>query len=153
MPDGGADMRLVITGHDAEGRSTVVSDAEVADRGMVRLFTSGLDPDDVGRAGHGEHIESVPPPGSASWFFLDLSPEETVRASLAKGVAGIDADGWHTTPTVDYLLILDGTVTLALDTTEVELHAGDCVVQRGTRHAWRNRGTTAVRMMAVMIHP
>jgi mannose-6-phosphate isomerase-like protein (cupin superfamily) len=146
-------MRLVITGHDATGRSTVISDTEVAERGMVRLFTTGLDPADVGPAVPGAHIESVPPPGSTSWFFLDLSPEHVVRASLARGVEGIDPDGWHTTPTVDYLLIIDGSVSLALDTMEVELHTGDCVVQRGTRHAWRNRGQTPVRMMAVMVRP
>jgi mannose-6-phosphate isomerase-like protein (cupin superfamily) len=149
----GAVMRLVITGHDEQGRSVVISDSEVAERGMVHLFTTGLDPSDTGPGSHAAHIASVPPAGSASWFFLDLSPDDVVRASLARGVDGIDADGWHTTPTVDYLLILDGTVSLALDTTEVELRPGDCVVQRGTRHAWRNRGTTPVRMMAVMVHP
>ena len=35
--------------------------------------------------------------------------------------------------------ILEGEVTLVLDTAEVQLAAGDTVVQRGTNHAWSNR--------------
>ena len=34
----------------------------------------------------------------------------------------------------------DGTVILVLDTAELDLAAGDVVVQRGSRHAWSNRG-------------
>jgi mannose-6-phosphate isomerase-like protein (cupin superfamily) len=41
--------------------------------------------------------------------------------------------------TLDLCLILDGEVTLVLDTEEVHLKAGDTVVQRGTNHAWSNR--------------
>ena len=34
---------------------------------------------------------------------------------------------------------LEGEITLVLDTQEVQLKAGDTVVQRGTNHAWSNR--------------
>ena len=34
----------------------------------------------------------------------------------------------------------DGTVILVLDTAELDLAAGDVVVQRGSRHAWSNCG-------------
>ena len=146
-------MRVVITGHDAEGRSIVVSDEQIDDRGFVRVFTTGSDPADIGPPSSDPHIATVPDQGAAAWFFVDISPEAQMRASLAQGVAGIDADGWHATPTVDYLLVLNGSVVLALDTAEVELHAGDCVVQRGTRHAWRNRTATPVRLACVMVRP
>ena len=43
------------------------------------------------------------------------------------------------TRTLDFCLILEGEITLVLDTEEVELKAGDTVVQRGTNHAWSNR--------------
>jgi Cupin domain len=43
------------------------------------------------------------------------------------------------TRTLDFCLILDGEITLVLDTAEVHLTAGDTVVQRGTNHAWSNR--------------
>jgi quercetin dioxygenase-like cupin family protein len=41
--------------------------------------------------------------------------------------------------TLDLCLVLEGRITLVLDTEEVQLQAGDTVVQRGTNHAWRNR--------------
>ena len=43
------------------------------------------------------------------------------------------------TPTLDFCLVLEGEITLVLDTIEVHLKAGDTVVQRGTNHAWSNR--------------
>jgi uncharacterized cupin superfamily protein len=43
------------------------------------------------------------------------------------------------TRTLDFCLVLDGSITLVLDTQEVELRQGDTVVQRGTNHAWSNR--------------
>ena len=43
------------------------------------------------------------------------------------------------TRTLDFCLVLDGEITLVLDTDEVNLAAGDTVVQRGTNHAWSNR--------------
>jgi mannose-6-phosphate isomerase-like protein (cupin superfamily) len=43
------------------------------------------------------------------------------------------------TRTLDFCLILEGEITLVLDTEEVQLKAGDTVVQRGTNHAWSNR--------------
>ena len=146
-------MRVVITGHDDEGRSRVQSDDEVADRGMLRVFATGNDPDDIGPARADAHIDSVPPHGSAAWLFVDISPDAVLRDALRTPPAGIDADGWHATPTVDYVLVLSGSVVLALDTAEVALEAGDCVVQRGTRHAWRNRTDTPARLACVMIRP
>ncbi len=43
------------------------------------------------------------------------------------------------TRTLDFCLVLEGEITLVLDTAEVRLRAGDTVVQRGTNHAWSNR--------------
>jgi mannose-6-phosphate isomerase-like protein (cupin superfamily) len=146
-------MRVVITGHDAAGRSIVVSDERKPDRGMVSLFTTGGDPADIGPPSDAPHIANVPPSGSASWIFVDNSPEAEMRAALSAGVTGIDADGWHATPTVDYVLVVRGPVVLSLDTAEVLLNAGDCVVQRGTRHAWRNHTDTRARLACVMIRP
>jgi mannose-6-phosphate isomerase-like protein (cupin superfamily) len=43
------------------------------------------------------------------------------------------------TRTLDFCFVLEGEITLVLDTQEVHLKAGDTVVQRGTNHAWSNR--------------
>ena len=47
------------------------------------------------------------------------------------------------TRTLDFCLVLEGEITLVLDTAEVTLSAGDTVVQRGTNHAWSNRSGKA----------
>jgi len=43
------------------------------------------------------------------------------------------------TRALEFALVIDGQITLVLDTDEVPLRAGDIVVQRGTNHAWSNR--------------
>lgn len=60
--------------------------------------------------------------------------------------------GMHSTPTIDYITALSGAVWLRLDAgAEVELTAGDCVIQRGTRHTWRNTGAVPCVLSIVMI--
>lgn len=50
-----------------------------------------------------------------------------------------DTPGMHTTDTVDYAVVVRGEMTLELDDGQmVHLRQGDCVVQNGTRHRWRN---------------
>ena len=50
-----------------------------------------------------------------------------------------DDPGMHTTDTTDFEIVLSGRIVLELDDgAEVELEAGDTVVQNGTRHRWRN---------------
>jgi len=56
--------------------------------------------------------------------------------------------GMHKTNTVDYSVVYDGEIWLELDDAEtLHLKRGDVVVQNGTRHAWRNKGTEPVTML------
>jgi mannose-6-phosphate isomerase-like protein (cupin superfamily) len=49
------------------------------------------------------------------------------------------APGMHTSDTVDYCVVVRGEMTLELDDGQkVHLRQGDCVIQNGTRHRWRN---------------
>jgi quercetin dioxygenase-like cupin family protein len=58
----------------------------------------------------------------------------------------------HTTPTVDYAVVLDGEILLDLDAGQTTLLLpGDVVVQNGTRHAWRNPGSTPATIFVVLI--
>ena len=53
----------------------------------------------------------------------------------------------HTTDTIDFEVVLEGTVVLELDDgAEVTLHPGDTVVQNGTRHRWKNPGDSPARL-------
>jgi quercetin dioxygenase-like cupin family protein len=54
----------------------------------------------------------------------------------------------HKTNTVDYAIVYDGEIWLELDNNVTfRLKRGDVVVQNGTRHAWRNKGTKPVTML------
>jgi mannose-6-phosphate isomerase-like protein (cupin superfamily) len=58
----------------------------------------------------------------------------------------------HTTDTIDYNIILSGEIWLELDDgNKVYLKPGDCVIQNGTRHAWRNEGNEPCFVASVMI--
>jgi mannose-6-phosphate isomerase-like protein (cupin superfamily) len=87
---------------------------------------------------------------------LELAPEgddhhHFVRTGLAPH-ADPEHPGFHRTPTIDYDIVLDGTMGLELDDgVEVRLEPGDVVVQNGTRHRWHNRGNTIARMLAVTV--
>ena len=58
----------------------------------------------------------------------------------------------HTTDTIDYVIILGGEAQLELDDGRQEtVRQGDCVVQRGTRHAWRVTSEEPLILGAVLI--
>jgi len=57
----------------------------------------------------------------------------------------------HKTETIDYIILLQGDVTLILDEEEIDLKPFDVVVQRGTNHAWVNNGDEPALLIAVLI--
>ena len=57
----------------------------------------------------------------------------------------------HRTESVDYAIILQGEITMLLDESEVHLKAGDVLVQRGTNHAWSNRGTETCYIAFILV--
>jgi mannose-6-phosphate isomerase-like protein (cupin superfamily) len=62
------------------------------------------------------------------------------------------APGMHTTETIDYGVVVRGEMTLELDDGQkVHLRQGDCIVQNGTRHRWRNPGTEPCLMAFVSV--
>ncbi len=138
-------IRRVVT-QDVGGRSVVRSDGLADDLWVTsRDEPLGDDP------GDGAAVLE-PPPGGTRFRLVSVPPDAVMRAALAAhAVPGVGADGFHRTHTVDYVLVLDGDITLELDDGAVVLHAGDCVVQRGTNHAWRNLGNVPVRLLAVMV--
>jgi mannose-6-phosphate isomerase-like protein (cupin superfamily) len=147
-------IRRIVTGTDASGRSHVVSDGVPSNVvGFDELWQSaGGDPLASAAAAGGPPARLEPAPGGSSWRVFDLPPDEVVAAYLAsQNVPEVEAGGFHRTDTLDYVMILDGEVTLELDGGSVALRSGDCVVQRATRHAWRNQSGRPVKMAVVMI--
>ena len=135
-------VRRIVTGHDTNGKAVVASDELL---------------DSVSRPGR---------PSVSAWDIwstdampVDQSDDAAVaqREGLVKRynyvgsgqgpvvrLTQFDPDGakfMHRTETLDYAILLSGTCDLELDDGEtLHLAAGDVVVQRGTIHAWVNRG-------------
>lgn len=147
-------MRRVVTATDANGKSHFEVVADAAPQ-FSELWTSDprdpLSPAGAGAlASGGAPLE--PPAGGSSFRVFELPDDAVVAEYLrAQGAAhGADAS-FHRTRTLDYVLILDGEITLELDRGAMTLGPGDCVVQRATHHAWRNKSGKPVRMAVVML--
>jgi len=106
----------------------------------------------------------VPGPGGTSLHFVTFPPSSVFADPLFEGEAarrealirlrGLadhfekEDPAMHKTNTVDYAVVYDGEIWLELDDARtVHLKTGDVVVQNGTRHAWRNKGTAPVTML------
>jgi mannose-6-phosphate isomerase-like protein (cupin superfamily) len=147
-------VRRVVTGVGDDGRSTFLSDGDAFGGDAwaeVWLTDPTLGLDAVVDPQFGTAVLE-PPAGGTVFRVFHVPPDAQMREAMAHStIEGVEADGFHTTQTIDYVMVLEGEVSLELDTGEVTLGPGDCVVQRGTRHAWRNRSDGPVTMMAVMV--
>lgn len=149
-------VRRVVTGTDDSGRSVFVADgpAAGADQWSAVWSTDPAVGIDALTEPDANPMALEPPAGGTAWRVFEVPPDAVMRERIAAAAAqipGMEADGFHTTETVDYVMVLEGEIVLELDSGEVTLRPGDCVIQRQTRHAWRNRSDRPVRMMAVML--
>jgi hypothetical protein len=68
------------------------------------------------------------------------------------GGVHFDDSGMHATDTVDYAIVISGTIHMELDDgVEVVLSVGDVVIQNGTVHAWRNRSDADAVVAVVLL--
>ena len=168
--------RRVVTGIDSEGKSVFVSDGPPPHPGTFEL-AGGLKQTDVWHLGSppkspadggdlDHYANLVPPPGGAHWRVVEFPPvtaapsdvdTNDLIAELNEKIpdfvayADLSRLGMHKTPTIDFGVVLSGEIWLELDDSEVHLKPGDCVVQRGTMHAWRNRSDRPCVMSFVLI--
>jgi mannose-6-phosphate isomerase-like protein (cupin superfamily) len=140
--------RRVVTGHDALGRSIVLSD-------------------DAPPQHHPMHGPAIGADFHEMWSDADTIPELTSvvarepneRPFTLMPVSGhllrildvypLQKGGkrtvMHRTRTLDYVVVIEGELVLILDDSEAILKPGDVVVQRGTDHAWENRSDMIAR--------
>jgi uncharacterized cupin superfamily protein len=137
-------MRRVVTVNDGEGRSGVLateSEGTPFRWGSIVWPLAPAQPSSTALA-----------PGELSWRQYTLPSDEELDAYVAEtyGADTTRGTGMHTTPTIDFVQVLEGRVALVLDRETVELGAGDCVVQQSTAHAWRVL-EAPVRLSTLMI--
>jgi mannose-6-phosphate isomerase-like protein (cupin superfamily) len=147
--------RRVVTGHTPDGVSVIVSDGpvpvskEIPQDGVAfhEIWNTDGAPARIVAVEADEPTErtlAVPPPPHGTKIRInEFQPGHLDERGLQSPM--------HRTASVDYGIVLDGEITLILDDSEVTLHAGDVVIQRGTDHAWANRGATVARVVFVLI--
>lgn len=132
-------LRRVVTGHDAQGRSLIARDEAVAaiasgsgesERSIAEIWATI-----AGAVPATGHPSSTLGPSASEIRIVEMPPGH--RREM------------HRTDTIDYGVVLAGEVTLLLERGETVLRAGDVVIQRGTLHAWHNRGGVPARMLFV----
>ncbi len=168
-------FRRVVTGHDENGVAVVVSD-ETATQILQRESRPGVTltnfwiSDDTPAEYDGPEETCTgdfilhPPRNGSVFRCVEFEPEDPEvlakldgKAAFAEmGAAANIVEGarhpfMHRTDSVDYAVILKGEIFMLMDDTEVLLKAGDVAVQRGTNHAWSNRGTESCIIAFILI--
>lgn len=181
MTQSNNNFRRVVTGHDANNKAVIVSDAAptlsqlIGGPGGPTFFevwhtmeTPALihpQPDEM----DANKLVLAPPKNGTRIRVIEFPPEsEAIRnltvagaAEKFKSMSGQHASTFseenaphplmHRTQTVDYGIVLEGEITMILDRGETTIKAGDIIVQNGTNHAWSNRSSKTCRMAFVLI--
>lgn len=166
-------VRRIVTTNDTDGKSRVMID-RVADNIITVLtelwITEPGKVDHLDGIDHGARSTQLEPPEGGTLFRYFEIPPESETAHLSEDEQRKAAAEWfaamkgghlqpdtekhpamHKSPTTDYIILLSGEITLVLDKEERTLKPFDCVVQRGTNHAWVNRGKENALLMAVLV--
>jgi mannose-6-phosphate isomerase-like protein (cupin superfamily) len=173
-------FRRVVTGHDEKGKAIVLSDAPApfvhvnaldpdwystdiwrTNETPARIVTAAGEPTLGPRRQMPEKRGTVLrinhfPPEPDAVRRMDAQASRRAFAALGNVKAATFGKGgrhplMHRTETIDYAIVLAGEITMVLDDVDVELKAGDVVVQCGTNHAWSNRSKAPCIIAFVLI--
>ncbi len=168
-------IRRVVTGHDANGVATVISDSEatcILSRPnrpgvtLTNLWQNDRTPAPMER--HDDPVDGPlilhPPKDGAIFRIVQFDPEDPEVLAKLDGKAAFAEMGaaanvvenarhpfMHRTDSLDYAVVLTGEIYMMMDEDEYLLKAGDTVIQQGTNHAWSNRGTEPCQIAFILI--
>ncbi|HQS68396.1 MAG: cupin [Novosphingobium sp. 28-62-57] len=139
-------VRRILTGHDAAGKAVVRSDDLLpvtpipsGDANFSLIWTTATVPADNNDETDGRLREAG----------LTLHQGSVIR--IVDMLPG-GASPMHRSSSIDYGIVLSGSVELELDDGAVTtVHAGDIIVQRGTLHLWRNPSQTDICRIAFVL--
>jgi mannose-6-phosphate isomerase-like protein (cupin superfamily) len=142
----GPDIRRIVTGHDEHGKSVVWIDGPATNckfpakgRSSTLMWVTDETPADFTiNEDFGNRILGTPPPSGGTRFCVN---------EIQPGSEG----AMHRTDTIDYVICLSGEITMLLDDSNVTMKAGDIMIQRGTGHAWVNRGKVPARIAFILV--
>lgn len=168
-------IRRLITGHDKNGKAICIKDEaahcvlERPERQGVALTNLWINRTTPAEYDGQEETTEGPlvlhPPKNGSVFrVVEFEPEDPDQLAAVDREAAFATMGaahnliedarhpfMHRTDTVDYGVVLCGEIYLMLDEEDYLLKTGDTFVQRGTNHAWSNRGAETCRIAFVLV--
>ena len=172
-------FRVVVTGHDAKGRSIIAADRpsphimpimdqpNFAVTDFWKTFGTPADNSQTTLQDPCSLPVQVAPPASGSVFRVVQFPPDKDWAAKAAAMGGsvpIDETAksasnagevrhahMHRTRSIDYAIVLSGEIWAIMDEGETKLVTGDMLVQRGTNHAWANRSNEPCIVAFVLI--
>jgi quercetin dioxygenase-like cupin family protein len=138
-------LRRVVTYHNDAGKGFVASQDRIAAEMMPHgtgssvIWATKSHPAPIGDPGDRAKADDIGmvTPGSVARI-VDIPPH-------TKG-------GLHRTISLDYILVLEGSVTLSLDDeSRTVVTKGELVVQQATMHGWDNESDEWARIFCVML--
>ena len=143
--------RRIVTGHTADGKSTVLFDSE------LELLDGAKESGNEARKGSASRVywttAELPANNDGA---TDMATQEVSTAldsgsliRIVKYDPGVTPRR-HRTSSVDYVAVLSGSIKVELDERTVQLNEGDVLVQRGTVHNWINDGPEPCIMFYAM---
>ncbi len=167
-------VRRVLTGHDSEGKSTIIADgtaqnvkemASMPGLALTDLWETGSAPaDNDGHADAAARPVRLEPPKNGTVLRVVEFPPDSAWRHNADARAGFKSIGaahvvdrsagdpmMHRTSTVDYAIVLKGEIHAVMEKGETLLRAGDILVQRGTNHSWSVRGDQPCMVAFVLV--
>ena len=144
--------RRVVTGHTADGKATVLFDS------VLPLLEGSQQSGKESRQGASSRVFWVTEELPARLTDTADTATQEVTTALANGSVlrivqygpGVTPRN-HRTKSIDYAIILSGSIEVQLDTQTVKLNAGDTLIQRGTIHNWINNGTEPCTIFFALI--
>lgn len=167
-------IRRVVTGHDKNGKAIIVTD-DVATNVLERPARPGVALTNLWQTSESPRYDGPeetvadalvlhPPKGGTVFRIVQFDPEDPEVLAKVDGAAAFAAMGashnvvqnarhpyMHRTESVDYAVVLTGRIKMLMDDSDVELKAGDVVVQRGTNHAWSNQFDEPCQIAFVLV--
>lgn len=169
-------IRRIVTGHNEHGKSYIAMDAPSPHSvavlnepayGLTNLWITNSSPVDNSSDSDAAAQKLVlEPPANGSIFrVVEFPPDIQMIGKVDREAAfrAIGAEhsldqqnprhpGMHKTNTVDYAIVISGEIYAMMDEGETLMKAGDCLIQRGTNHAWSNRSNAPCLVAFILIN-
>jgi naringenin degradation protein FdeH len=171
-------IKRYVTGHDKDGKAVVTLDDHAPNAvplkgwpgaGVTEIWVTGEMPvNNTGRVDQSlRPLQHDPTPNGTIFRVVEIPPESSSMIDTAETFRQLGSGNqptavdqakhptMHKTNSIDYLVVISGEMWMVMEKGEVLLKPGDCVVQRGTNHAWKNKGDKPCLLAAVLIdaHP